>query len=149
MGSRDLNIKNRKASFEYQLIETYTAGIQLTGTEIKSVREGKVSIAEAFCVFIGQELWVKNMDIAPYRLGHESNHEPKRLRKLLLHKEELRKIFSRHKEKGLALIPLRMFISDRGLAKLDIALAKGKKIYDKRESIRLKEVKKQMKNRQE
>jgi SsrA-binding protein len=137
----NVNIKNRRASFEYYLLETFTAGIQLTGTEIKSIRESKASIADAFCLFRNNELWVINMHIAEYTYGTYSNHDPKRDRKLLLNRKELKKLLTKTKEKGLTLIPTLLFISDRGFAKLNIALARGKHSYDKRESIKSRDIK--------
>ena len=145
MSTENINIKNRKASFEYAFIETFTAGMQLTGTEIKSIREGKASIADAFCVFQDGELWVRNMNIAEYKQGSYLNHDPMRLRKLLLKKNELKRLLGKIKEQGLTIIATRMFINDRGFAKLDIALAKGKKMYDKRQDLKLKDAQKQMK----
>jgi SsrA-binding protein len=138
---RTVQIKNRRASFEYFLLEPYTAGIQLTGTEIKSLREGKASIADAFCVFKGSELFVINMHIAEYSMGTYSNHDPKRDRKLLLNKRELKKLLVKTKEKGLTIIPSLLYVNEKGLAKLDIALARGKHSYDKRESIKNKDIK--------
>ncbi|MCX6234279.1 MAG: SsrA-binding protein SmpB [Bacteroidetes bacterium] len=134
-----ITIKNKKASFEYFLLETFTAGIQLTGTEIKSIRIGKVSLADSYCDFIEEELFVKNMHIAEYSHGTHYNHEPKRDRKLLLTKRELRKLLNKVKEKGFTIIPVQLYINEKGLAKLDIALAKGKHAYDKRESIKRKD----------
>jgi SsrA-binding protein len=142
--SNDINIKNKKASFEYQFIDTYIAGIQLTGTEIKSIRHGNVSLQEAYCFFNGEELFVKGMHIARYEQGTHYNHEPVRDRKLLLQKKEIKKLHSKFEEKGLAIIPVRMFINARGLAKLEIALAKGKKLYDKRDDIKEKDVRREM-----
>lgn len=141
---QNINIVNRKATFEFELIDKYTAGIMLTGTEIKSVRAGKVNMSDAFCAFKGDELFVRNMHISEYEQGNIYNHEPKRERKLLLQKRELRKLHGKVKEKGLTIIPVRMYISDRGLAKLEIALAKGKKIHDKRDSIKQKDLKRDM-----
>lgn len=139
-----INIKNRKASFEYSFIDKYIAGIQLTGTEIKALREGKANLSDAFCTFIQEELWVRNMHISEYSKASFYNHEPKRDRKLLLNKHELRKLSTKLKDKGLTIIPLRLFINEKGLAKLEIALAKGKKIYDKRESIKQKDVEREL-----
>jgi SsrA-binding protein len=139
--NQTVQIKNRRASFEYYLLEQYTAGIQLTGTEIKSVREGKANIADAFCLFRNGELFVINMHIAEYTYGTYSNHDPKRDRKLLLNRRELKKLNTKTKEKGLTLIPTLLFISDKGLAKLNIALARGKHSYDKRESIKSRDIK--------
>lgn len=143
-----LSIKNKRASFEYFLTEKFTAGIQLTGTEIKSIREGKVNIVDAYCIFMGNELFVKNMHIAEYTFGTHNNHEPKRDRKLLLTKRELRKIASKTIEKGFTLIPTLLFINEAGLAKLEIAIAKGKKFFDKRESIKTKDVQRDMDRRE-
>ncbi len=132
-------IKNRKATFEYFLVSTYTAGLQLTGTEIKSIREGLVNLKESYCIVRDNEVWIKGMHISPYKQGSYNNHDPVRVRKLLLTKREIKKIQAKLKEKGFTLITVKMFISDRGFAKLDIALAKGKKHYDKRNSIKDKE----------
>lgn len=147
MAENKINIKNKKASYQYHLIERVVAGIQLTGTEIKSIREGKVSLSESFCVFKNDELYVRNMHIAEYTLGTYNNHEPKRDRKLLLNRRELKKLQTKVQEKGLTIIPTFMFINDRGLAKLEIALAKGKHLYDKRESIKQKDVKRDLDRR--
>lgn len=136
-----IQIKNRRASFEYYLIEQFTAGIQLTGTEIKSVREAKASIADAFCMFRDGELFVINMHIAEYTYGTYANHEPKRDRKLLMNRRELKKLSTKVKEKGFTLIPVLLFINENGLAKLEIALARGKHSYDKRESIKSRDIK--------
>lgn len=131
-----INIKNRKASFEYSFIDKYVAGIQLTGTEIKSIREGKAAINEAFCVFDFKELLIRNMHVAPYFNGTYNNVAEKRDRKLLLNRNELKRLQNELKDQGLTIIPLRLFINEKGLAKLEIALAKGKKIFDKREDIK-------------
>ena len=136
-----VNIKNRKASFEYQFIDKYVAGIMLLGTEIKSIRNNQANISDAHCVFMEEELFVKNLHIAEYSHGGKSNHEPKRARKLLLNRQELNKMIGKVKEKGMSIIPIRLFINDKGKAKLEIALAKGKKVYDKRESIKEKDLK--------
>ncbi|NOY46768.1 MAG: SsrA-binding protein SmpB [Chlorobi bacterium] len=134
---KNINIKNKKARFEYEIIDKYTAGIVLTGTEIKSIRQSKASIAESFCEFNEQgELFVINMSIEEYAYGNYSNHRPKAERKLLLNKRELRKLEKEVKNTGLTIVPLRLFINEKGFAKLEIALAKGKKLYDKRESIK-------------
>jgi SsrA-binding protein len=140
----NINIKNRKASFEYELIEKLVAGMQLTGTEIKSVRNGKVSMNDAYCQFYGGELFSKNIHISEYELGNINNHPAKRDRKLLLHKKELQKLERKLKESGFTIIPTRMFINDRGLAKLEIALARGKKLYDKRETLKQKDSKREI-----
>lgn len=142
--TKNLNIKNRKASFEYEFIETFTAGIVLKGTEIKSIRQGKVSLQEAYCFFNKGELYIKGMHIAPYEEGNIYNHDPLRDRKLLLSKKELRKLEGSMTEKGLTIVPTRLFISDKGYAKIVIALAKGKKLHDKRQSIKEKDMKREM-----
>lgn len=140
----NINIKNRKASFEYELIEKFIAGIRLLGTEIKSIRNGKVSMNDAYCQFYNNELYAKNIHISEYELGTCNNHTAKRDRKLLLNKKELHKLDRKVKESGFTIIPTRLFINDRGLAKLEIALARGKKVYDKRESIKEKDTKREI-----
>lgn len=139
-----INIKNRKASFEFEFLDTYIAGMMLKGTEIKSIREGKASLTEAFCYFRNGELFVKQMHIAPYSMASAYNHEAVRDRKLLLSKKELDKLESKLEEKGLTIIPVRLFINDRGLAKLEIALGRGKKLHDKRQSIKEKDAKRDL-----
>ncbi|QCK16092.1 SsrA-binding protein SmpB [Mangrovivirga cuniculi] len=139
-----VNIKNRKASYEYEWLEKYTAGLVLKGTEIKSIRMGKVNLQEAYCTFHKGELWVRSMHISPYEQGSFYNHEAKADRKLLLNKRELEKLKGKMEEKGLAIIPTKLFINDRGFAKLNIALAKGKKLHDKRESIKEKDMKREL-----
>ncbi len=134
-----MEIKNKKASFEYFLLEVFSAGIVLTGTEIKSIRTGKASLKESYCAFTGDELFVRNMHISPYEFGTYNNHEPKRERKLLLTARELRKLKGKLEEKGLTLVPTRLYINESGLAKLEIALAKGKKLYDKRDTLKKKD----------
>ena len=134
-----INIRNRKAEFEYFLLTRYTAGIMLTGTEIKSIRVGKASFSDTYCGFINNELWVYNLHISEYLAGSYNNHEPKRERKLLLTKRELRKIQSKLNERGTTIIPTSLYVNEQGYAKLEIALAKGKKMYDKRESIKEKD----------
>lgn len=141
--SGNVNIKNRKASFEYEFLDQYTAGMVLKGSEIKSIREGKASLQEAYCYFNKGDLYVKGMHIAPYEQANILNHDPLRDRKLLLQKRELRKLESSH-EKGLTIVPTRLFISQKGHAKLNIALAKGKKLHDKRDSIKEKDMKREM-----
>lgn len=136
---KEINIKNRKASFEYALLDKYIAGIQLKGTEIKSIREGKAAINDAFCFFEKGELWIKGLHIAEYGKASFYNHDPVRNRKLLLHKKELRKISNKFTD-GITIVPLRLFVTDGGWAKLEIALAKGKKQYDKRETIKKREL---------
>ena len=140
----NINIRNKKASFEYELIERFVAGMQLTGTEIKSIRNGKVSMNDAYCQFHGNELWAKNIHISEYELGNINNHPAKRDRKLLMTKRELDKLQRKLKESGLTIVPVRMFINDRGLAKLEIALARGKKLYDKRETLKQKDTIREM-----
>ena len=140
----DINIKNKKASFDYAFIETYTAGLVLTGTEIKSIREGKASLVDTYCFFELDELWVKNMHIAHYLFGTFNNHDTKRDRKLLLTRKELVKLKRASMSPGYTIVPVRLFINEKGLAKLVIALAKGKKDYDKRESLKEKDDKRQM-----
>lgn len=139
-----INIKNRRASFDYELLDTYTAGIVLTGTEIKSIRLGKAGLADTFCYFNDGELWVKNMYVAEYFYGTYNNHQTRRDRKLLLTRKELQKLQRMVKESGFSIVPTRLYISDKGLAKLVVALAKGKKVYDKRESIKEREDRRQM-----
>ena len=140
----DVNIKNRRASFDYEILDRYTAGIQLYGTEIKSIRECKASLVDTYCQFIGKELWVKQMHIAEYRFGSYSNHEAKRDRKLLLNKKELTKLCKQVKDTGKTIIPLRLFINERGLAKMEIALCQGKHTYDKRQALRTADDKREM-----
>lgn len=142
--AKNINIRNKKASFEYHFLETHIAGISLTGTEIKSIRLSKASLQEAYCYFNDGELYVKSMHISSYEQGTHYNHDPLRDRKLLLKKRELKKLEESLKDKGLTIIPTRLFINDRGLAKLEIALAKGKKLYDKREDIKEKDVKREL-----
>ena len=142
--SSNINIKNRKASFEYQFIATFVAGISLLGTEIKSIRNNKANISDAYCVFVDEELFVKKLHIDEYPNGGYLNHEPKRDRKLLLNRQELNKMLGKVTEKGNSIIPIRLFINEKGKAKLEIALAKGKKVYDKRESIKEKDQKRDM-----
>lgn len=134
-----IEIKNKKAEYQFFLLSQLDAGIVLTGTEIKSIREGKANISDAYCTFIKNELFITNMHITEYTFGTYSNHNPKRNRKLLLNKRELRKFQTQVNEKGLTIIPVVLFINEKGLAKLTIAVAKGKKLFDKRESIKEKE----------
>ncbi|KAB8152301.1 SsrA-binding protein SmpB [Kordia sp. TARA_039_SRF] len=134
---KNINIQNKKARFQYEILDKYTAGIVLTGTEIKSIRMSKASIAESFCEFNERgELFVVNMYIEEYAFGTHYNHKPRSTRKLLLNKKELRSLNKQVKNSGLTIVPLRLFINERGLAKLTIALAKGKKLHDKRETIK-------------
>ncbi len=144
MKQPDINIKNKRATFDYELLETYTAGIVLTGTEIKSVRLGKASLVDTFCIFEKNELWVRNMNISEYFYGSYNNHVARRDRKLLLNKKELKKIQRMVRETGYTIVPTRLFINDRGLAKLNIAVARGKKQYDKRQSLKEKDDKRMM-----
>lgn len=141
---KKISIKNKKAYFDYEILDTYTAGIKLLGTEIKSIRESKASIKEAYCYVDGGEVFVKNMHITEYANGGYVNHEPYRLRKLLLNKKEIDKIEKKLKDVGITLVPLLLFINDKGLAKLEIGVAKGKKLYDKRESLKQKDTKRDM-----
>lgn len=140
----DIYIKNRRAKFEFELLEEFVAGIVLRGTEIKSIRKSQASINEAFCQFKKDELYVINMNIAEYEFGTYANHEPKRERKLLLKDKELRKWQKKVNEKGLTIVPLALFINEKGLAKVKIALAQGKKIFDKRDSIKDRDTKRQL-----
>lgn len=143
--SNKVNFKNRKASFEYHFLEKYIAGIVLTGTEIKSIREGKLNLSEAYCYFNRGELFVKQMHISPYTQGTHYNHEPMRERKLLLKNRELKKLEAKsQQEQGLTIVPVRLFVNDRGWAKMEVALAKGKKLYDKREDIKQKDMQREM-----
>lgn len=134
-----MTISNRKAYYEYNIETKYVAGLVLSGTEIKSLRAGKASFNDSFCFFNRGELFVKNLHISPYSFGTHYNHEPLQERKLLLHKKELRKLESKLKEKGFTIVPLKIFIASNGFAKMEIGLGKGKKTYDKRESIKARE----------
>lgn len=142
--SKDINIKNRRATFDYAIIETYTAGIVLTGTEIKSIRLGKASLADTYCYVNNGEVWIKNMYIAEYFYGTYNNHNERRERKLLLNRREIADLQKNGKESGFSIIPLKLFISDKGYAKIVIALARGKKEFDKRQSIKEREDKRDM-----
>ncbi|MDP4276476.1 MAG: SsrA-binding protein SmpB [Bacteroidota bacterium] len=137
-------IKNKRATYDYELVEFFTAGMVLTGTEIKSIRLSKVSLVDSYCVMQNNELWAKNIQIAQYFFGTYNNHEAKRDRKLLLTKRELRKLTRLTKETGFTIVPTKLYINEKGLAKLDIAVAKGKKDYDKRESLKEKDDKREM-----
>jgi SsrA-binding protein len=139
--SKRVEIRNRKASFEYHFLETYTAGIVLRGTEIKSIRMSKVNLQDAYCFVSNGEVFIKNMHISEYDLGNLRNHDPKADRKLLLKKTEIARIEKKLKDQGNTVIPVKIFINAKGLAKLEIALARGKKLYDKRESIKEKDLK--------
>ena len=136
----NIEIKNKRAGFEYEFIETFTAGIVLSGTEIKSLRAGKAALVDAYCAFVGNELFVKHIHIADYWWGSYHQHDPKRDRKLLLNRNELRKLQRNVKEKGLTIIATRLFIAQNGFAKLNIALARGKRAYDKRHTIKEKDI---------
>lgn len=141
---KQVEIKNRRASFEYAFLDTFTAGLVLTGKEIKSIRQGKANLTDAYCIFFQDELFVRNMHISMYDEGTHFNHDPLRDRKLLLSKRELAKLQKELKNVGLTIIPTRLFISDKGYAKLNIALAKGKKTFDKRDDIKEKDIKREM-----
>lgn len=141
---KHINIKNRKASHNFEFVDTYTAGMVLKGTEIKSIRESKVSLTEAFCLFLNGELFVRQMHIAPYSMASNYNHAAVRDRKLLLSKRELEKLQTKSAEKGLTIIPVRIFITDRGLAKMQIALGRGKKSHDKRQDLKEKDAKREI-----
>lgn len=139
MEAKNINIKNRRASFDYEIGDTYTAGLVLTGTEIKSIRAGKASLTDSYCVIDRGEVWVKGMNISEYFYGSYNNHAARRDRKLLLSKKEIAKIEKAVSDPGFTLIPLRIFISDRGYAKLVVGVARGKKQYDKRQAIKERE----------
>ena len=141
---KQLNIVNKKAKFEYHFFQTYEAGISLVGTEVKSIKAGNVSLADAYCLFRKGELFVKSLYIAEYEMGNINNHETRRDRKLLLKKPELRKLERRVSEKGLSIVPYRIYLSERGLIKMELALAQGKKSYDKRTSIKDRESKRDL-----
>ena len=139
-----INIKNKKASFSYEFIDRFIAGIKLTGTEIKSIREGKANLIDTYCYFLEHELYVRGLNISEYKFGTHYNHEPRRDRKLLLTRRELNKLERKVTEKGLTIIALRLFITESGWAKLEIALAKGKQEFDKREDIKKKDISRDM-----
>jgi SsrA-binding protein len=143
MGNK-INIRNKKAFHDYEILERYVAGIQLSGTEIKSIRQGKVSLVEAYCLFTQHELYVRGMQIADYAWASYNSHDPGRDRKLLLNRKELRKLQRKVKESGLTIVALRIFIADTGYAKLEIGLARGKREYDKRETIKRKDAQRQL-----
>ena len=142
---KTVNILNKRAKFDYEIIDKYTAGIVLTGTEIKSIRHGKASIAESYCTIENGQLWILNMDVSIYVQGSYNNHEPKRKRKLLMAKKDILKWEAKLKTRGLTIVPIKLFLSEKGWAKLDIALAKGKQTFDKRNSIKEKDLKMEMK----
>jgi len=135
----NISIRNKRATFDYEILDRYVAGIQLYGTEIKSIRDGKAGLNDTFCTFINGELWVRNMHIATYFFGTYNNHDVRRDRKLLLTKRELSKLIKGTKETGNTIVPTKLFINEKGLAKIEIGLAKGKKTYDKRQTLKEKE----------
>lgn len=139
--SETINIKNKKAYFEYHILDKYVAGIELLGTEIKSIRAGKANLSDGFCTFVGNELFAFNIHISEYSMGSFYNHEPKRNRKLLLNKKELRKLQAKAQDKGITIVPLQIFFNERGFAKMEIALAQGKKLHDKRDAIKDRDAK--------
>lgn len=144
MEASQVHIRNKKAGFEYELLEKFVAGLQLFGTEIKSIRMGKASINEAYCTFHGTDLYIQGMHIAEYWWGTVNNHDPKRERRLLLRKKELARLLKKSQEKGLTMVATHLFINERGLAKLEIALARGKKMYDKREDIKARDTQREL-----
>ena len=144
MPDNKINIKNKKAYFDFEILEKLIAGMELTGTEIKSIRNGKASLVDSYCFFENNELWVKGMRISEYEQGSYLNHDPYRERRLLLNRKELNRLEKRVREKGLTIITLRLFINDKNLAKLEIALARGKKEYDKRETIKQKDLQREL-----
>ena len=135
---------NKRARFEYEILDTYTAGMVLYGSEIKSIRDGKANLSDSYCQFMGEELWVRNLHISEYEWANRQNHETKRDRKLLLTKREMRKLHATVKEPGLTIVPLKLFMSERGFAKMEIALARGKKTHDKRNTIKERDIAKEM-----
>ena len=141
MSKKLINIKNKKASYEYEFKRKFVAGIMLVGTEIKSIRNNQVNISDAYCIVAENEIWIKNLHISEYQYGSHNNHNPTRERKLLLNKEEISKIESKVKSKGTTIIPLRLFVNNKGRAKIEIAIAKGKKIFDKRHDLKEKDTK--------
>ncbi len=144
MAVNRLNIRNKRAYFDYEITDKFVAGIMLSGTEIKSIRNGRAALVDSYCYFVKGELWVKGMNISEYFYGTFNNHVPNRERKLLLKKKELYKLERKTKESGLTIVPLRMFINERGFAKLEIGLAKGKKTHDKRETLKLKDANREL-----
>ena len=142
--SQKINISNKQVFREFEILERYIAGIQLTGTEIKSIRQGRVSLSDSWCFFEGDELFVRGMHIREYDMGTHGNHEPLRDRKLLLNRQELYKLQKKVKERGFTIVTIRLFLTNSGLAKLDIGLARGKAIYDKREDIKKKDLNREM-----
>ena len=144
MKAKDINIRNKKARFDYEITDTYTAGIVLTGTEIKSIREGKASLVDTYCLIEKGEVWVKGMNISEYFYGSYNNHVARRDRKLLLNRKEIAKLQKQSDDPGYTIVPLKVFINDRGLAKMQIGVGRGKKQYDKRQSIRERDDKRQL-----
>jgi SsrA-binding protein len=142
--SNDINIRNRQATFNFEIADKFIAGMVLRGTEIKSIREGKVNLQDGYCYFNDGEMYVKGITISPYAQGTHYNHAGTRERKLLMKKSELVKLESKSEEKGLTLVPLRLFINDRGFAKIEIGLGRGKKVHDKRDSIKEKDIKREL-----
>lgn len=145
--SNNINIENRRAKFDYQLLETLTAGLVLKGTEIKAIREGKAGLADSYCFFKGDEIYIRNLHISEYENASFQSHEPTRERKLLLNKHEIQKWHRKVKEQGLTIVPTKLFLNEKGLAKINVALAKGKKAYDKREDIRKKDIERELQRR--
>lgn len=137
-------IRNKRATFEFEIIEKLVAGIVLTGTEIKSIRLGKANFLDAYCHFVNGELWVKGLNISEYDWGTYNNHDPRQERKLLLNRKELSKLARQSQEKGLTIVALKLFVNDKGYAKLEIAIARGKKTHDKRENLKEKDAKREM-----
>ena len=144
MKAKDINIQNKKARFNYEISDTYTAGIVLTGTEIKSIRDGKASLVDSYCIVENGEVWVKGMNVSEYFYGSYNNHAARRDRKLLLNKKEIAKLAKAAEDVGYTIVPLRLFINDRGLAKLLIGVGRGRKAYDKRQAIREREDKRNL-----
>ncbi|MDD6778165.1 MAG: SsrA-binding protein SmpB [Bacteroidales bacterium] len=144
MAQNNINIKNRRATFDYEITDTFTAGIVLTGTEIKSIRLGKAGLTDTFCFIVNGEVWVKNMYIAEYEFGSYNNHAARRDRKLLLNRKEIATLQKHNQQSGFTIVPLRVFINDRGLAKMVIGIGRGKKTFDKRQSIKEREDKRMM-----
>ena len=145
--SNTVNIENRRAKFDYQFLDTLTAGLVLKGTEIKSIREGRAGLADSFCYFKNDELYIRNFHITEYENASFYNHEPMRERKLLLSRQELDKWLRKVKDSGLTIVPIKLFISDKGFAKVNIALAKGKKAFDKREDIKKRDIERETQRR--
>ncbi len=140
----NINIKNKKASFEYHFVDKFVAGLVLQGSEIKSIRDGKVNLQASYCLVKHDEVYVRELHISPYKQASYQNHDPKRERKLLLNKREIKKLQAKSQEKGLTIVPVRLFVTNKGLAKIEIALAKGKKLHDKRHDIKEKDLKKDL-----